>query len=342
MDKLKIIAGPCSAESECQVLRTAEILKAAGVECFRAGLWKPRTRPGNFEGVGVKGLPWLQKVQRELGMKVCTEVAGAGHVRLCADAGMDMFWIGARTTVNSFLVEEIAESCSGLGIPVLIKNPVSRDIWLWYGAVERFLAQGVSNLGLVHRGFPTFEKITYRNSPEWHVAVEMRTRFPHLPMYCDPSHIAGDRKFVPEIAQQAINLGFDGLMVEAHCLPDSALSDAKQQLDANGFKNFLSGLKYRSGASEDPEFNSSLEKLRSIIDSCDELILKALADRMEASRQIGALKKNDNVAILQMDRWDKLISGALERGKELGLSPEFVRSIFDDIHDASVKVQNDR
>lgn len=341
MDKFKIIAGPCSAESEIQLLRTAEALKEAGVECLRAGLWKPRTYPGCFEGIGEKGLPWLQKVQRELGMKVCTEVAGKEHVRLCADAGVDIFWIGARTTVNSFLVQEIAESCKGLGIPVLIKNPVSRDIGLWTGAVERFKAQGVTDLGLVHRGFSTFEKIKYRNSPEWHVAIEMHSRFPGLPMYCDPSHIAGDRKFVPEIAQLALDLGFDGLMVEAHCNPESALSDAAQQLDSRDFGAFLSSLRYRRETTDNPEFNSELESLRATIDSCDEQILEALSKRMDTSRRIGAIKKTNNVAILQMDRWEKLVAGAVEKGKRLGLSAEFVKSLFADIHDASVKAQND-
>lgn len=342
MEKFKIIAGPCSAESEEQVMRTAEALKAAGVECLRAGLWKPRTHPGCFEGVGEKGLPWLQKVQRELEMKVCTEVAGAAHVRACADAGVDMLWVGARTTVNSFLVEEIAQACAGLGIPVLIKNPVSCDIGLWRGAVERFRSHGVTDLGLIHRGFPTFEKIKYRNSPEWHVAIEMRSYFPHLPMYCDPSHIAGDRKLVPEIAQQAMNMGFDGLMVEAHCCPDRALSDSAQQLDSNEFAVFLKGLKCRVESTDDPSYNTQLAALRSIIDGCDTRLLEVLSERMEASRSIGALKKSGNVTILQMERWDQLMAVALDKGKKLGLSEDLVRSIFADIHDASVKVQNDQ
>lgn len=341
MEDIKIIAGPCSAESEEQLMRSARALKEAGIGWLRAGLWKPRTYPGCFEGVGEKGLPWLQKVQRELGMKVCTEVAGKEHVRACAEAGVDLFWIGARTTVNSFLVQEIAEACAGVGIPVLIKNPVSRDIGLWVGAVERFRSQGVTDLGLVHRGFSTFEKIKYRNSPEWHVAIDMHSRFPGLPMFCDPSHIAGDRKYVPEIAQQALDLGFDGLMVEAHCAPATALSDAAQQLDSKNFGAFLAGLRYRRDSTDNPEYNSRLEELRSIIDDCDGQILEILSKRMEASRRIGAIKRANNVAILQMERWEKLVSGAVEKGCGLGLEPEFVRSLFADIHDASVKAQND-
>jgi len=342
MENLKIIAGPCSAESERQVMRTAEALKAAGVEWFRAGLWKPRTYPGCFEGVGERGLPWLMKVRRELGMKVCTEVAGAGHVRMCADAGLDMFWIGARTTVNSFLVEDIAKACSRFSIPVLIKNPASRDIGLWVGAVERFRRHGITNLGLVHRGFPTFEKLKYRNPPEWQVAIEMRSRFPELPMFCDPSHIAGDADFVSDVAQTAISIGFDGLMVEAHCFPDAALSDKEQQLNAMDFGAFLSSLQYRDVSTDNPEFNTRLEALRSEIDECDSELIRTLARRMDISRQIGTFKKKENVTILQISRWDRLLERVLKEGERLGVDRDFLSDIFNTILNASVKVQNEQ
>lgn len=342
MDKFRIIAGPCSAESESQVMRTAEALKAAGVEWFRAGLWKPRTYPGCFEGVGEKGLPWMQKVQRELGMKVCTEVAGAEHVRMCADAGLNMFWIGARTTVNSFLVEEIADACGGLGIPVLIKNPAARDIGLWIGAVERFRRQGVTELGLVHRGFPSFGETEYRNSPEWQVAIEMHSKYPELPMLCDPSHIAGDADLVPEVAQTAMSMGFNGLMVEAHCCPDAALSDKRQQMEAGTFGAFLSSLQYRNCSTDNPEFNSRLEVLRSKIDECDSELIRTLARRMEISRQIGTVKKEENIAIMQISRWDRLLERILQEGAELGMDRDLLSDIFNLIHNASVKVQNEQ
>ena len=341
MEGINVIAGPCSAESESQVMLAASMLKNAGVKCFRAGLWKPRTHPGCFEGVGEKGIPWLQRVQRELGLKVCTEVAGSGHVKACLDAGIDSLWIGARTTVNTFLVQEIAEALKGRDdVSVLVKNPVSRDLGLWIGAVERLRGQGITGISLIHRGFSTFKKTRYRNSPEWQVAIEMHSRFPELPMLCDPSHIAGDSALVAEVARQALDLGFNSLMVEVHPSPGEALSDAAQQLTPDEFSAMMSTLRTRRSGSDNPEFTSRLEELRSGIDSLDLSLLEILSERMELSRQIGEIKRLSSVSILQMDRWKKLLSDVTAAGARMGLSEEFVGDLFSLIHEASISEQN--
>lgn len=333
-----IIAGPCSAESEGQVMATASALKRLGVGVFRAGIWKPRTRPGGFEGVGEPALPWLGRVKDELGMRVCTEVASGEHVEACLKAGVDMFWIGARTTANPFLVQQIAESLKGTGIPVLIKNPFSPDIELWTGAVERFLDEGVSDIGLVHRGFPSFEKSAYRNAPHWRHAIEMRARFPELPFFCDPSHMAGSTRYIREISQHALDLGLDGLMIESHHDPSLALSDAEQQLTPEALGELLGSLVVRR--TDAPAAEGLLTELREKISAVDEDIVKLLGRRMQLSREIGEVKKANNISIIQASRWDAVMTSVRKEGLLHGLDPAFVEKCFSTIHEASVSEQN--
>lgn len=336
-----IIAGPCSAETQEQVLNTARRLSQIGVKVFRAGIWKPRTHPGCFEGVGPEGLKWLGKVKTSFGMKVCTEVANARHVEDCLKAGIDMLWIGARTTANPFLVQEIAEALSGTDIPVLVKNPVSPDPELWIGAIERLLACGVSKIGVIHRGFSSVEELKYRNDPKWQIAVEFRTSHPEIPFFCDPSHIAGDKALVREIAQRALDLGLDGLMIESHCQPVMALSDASQQLTPDELSVLLSELVVRNEDSDSSAYKDNIEQLRSRIDLTDEQILRLLASRMHLCRQIGEYKRANNISILQTSRWEKVLSSVVAKGKELGLSEDFVMQIFNTIHETSVQIQDE-
>lgn len=335
-----IIAGPCSAESEEQLFGTASELRELGVRVLRAGLWKPRTRPGCFEGVGEAGLPWLGRVRRELGMKVCTEVAGAAHVEACLKAGVDMVWVGSRTTTNPFLMQEVADALSGTGMPVFVKNPINADLYLWVGAVERLQKSGTERIGLIHRGFSSYERIRYRNLPQWQLAAEMRRLNPGLPMLCDPSHMGGAAYLVPEISHRAMDLGFDGLMVEVHCNPSCALCDASQQLLPSEFGALVSNLRRRDPDSKDEAFASDVAELRSRIDSLDESMLELLSRRMEVSRSIGKLKKDRDVAVLQLSRWDSVLSRARHHGAEYGLDPEFVSSLFNIIHAASIAEQN--
>ena len=335
-----VIAGPCSAESELQVMMTAKGLAEFGIHVFRAGIWKPRTHPGSFEGVGAPGLKWLQKVKNEYGMKVCTEVANEKHVYECLKYGIDMVWIGARTTANPFLVQEIAEALRDTDIPVLVKNPVNPDIDLWIGALERLNRVGVRKLGVIHRGFSTSQKIPYRNLPGWQMAVELRTRYPQLPFFADPSHMGGSRQYLKELSQRAMDLGLDGLMIESHCDPSCALSDAKQQLVPEDLKALLEGLTVRQKVTNDREYNEGIEQLRSQIDVIDENLLMALGDRMEISRKIGEFKKAHNIAIVQTSRWDSILSSMIEKGKDYGLPEEFVTAFFTAIHEASVAEQN--
>lgn len=336
-----IIAGPCSAESEIQVMETARRLRSMGIEVFRAGIWKPRTHPNTFEGVGTDGLRWLRRVKEELGMKICTEVASGRHVADCLDYGVDMVWLGARTTANPFLVQEIADALDGVDIPVLVKNPVSPDIDLWVGALERLHQSGIRKLGVIHRGFSTSDKIIYRNSPGWEIAIELRSRYPQLPFFCDPSHMGGDRRYIGELSQRSLDLGLDGLMVETHCNPECALSDAQQQLTPDGLKEILSRLVVRRQDSDSPEYRESIDQLRAKIDVIDENILYILSSRMEISRQIGEYKKKNNIAILQTSRWDAVLEKVIAKGADYGLSEKFVTTVFNAIHEASVSVQND-
>lgn len=336
-----VIAGPCSAETEGQIMETAGKLCELGTAVFRAGLWKPRTHPNTFEGVGTAGLAWLRRVRDELGLKVCTEVACRRHVRECADSGIDMVWMGARTTANPFLVQEIADAVSEYGMPVLVKNPVSPDIGLWAGAIERLSQAGVRKIGVVLRGFTPLEHIRYRNSPGWKVAIEMKSMFPGLPFFCDPSHMAGDRKYLYEISQRALDLGLDGLMIESHCCPDCALSDAGQQLSPEDLGKLLERLSARKQDSDSPEYRESIGQLRARIDVIDESILAALGERMEVSRKIGEYKKKNNIAIIQASRWDTVLERVKSLGAGYGLDPEFIEALYNTIHEASVKSQND-
>lgn len=337
-----VVAGPCSAESEEQVMETAKGLKEMGLNVFRAGIWKPRTHPGCFEGVGVEGLEWLRKVQSEYGLKVTTEVASERHVAECLKAGVDMVWLGARTTANPFLVQEIADALSGTDIPVLVKNPVNADLELWIGALERLNRAGIKKLGVIHRGFSTFDKIRYRNDPQWQVAIELRSRYPELPFFVDPSHLGGHRDYILEISQRSLDLGFEGLMIESHCNPSVALSDAKQQLTPSQLSDLIyNQIVVRDKDSDAPEWKENIDQLRAKIDIIDENILYAFGSRMNVSRQIGEYKKENNIAILQTARWDKVMSKVVEKGKDYGLTERFLKDVFAAIHEASVEVQNE-
>ena len=335
-----VIAGPCSAESEIQIMETARRIKPLGINVFRAGIWKPRTHPNTFEGVGTPGLKWMQRVKNDLGMKICTEVATPKHVFDCVKYGVDMVWIGARTTANPFLVQEIADSLQGVDIPVLVKNPVSPDLDLWIGALERLNQAGVKKLGVIHRGCSTSEKIPYRNSPEWQIAIELRSRYPALPFFCDPSHMGGERKYIGEISQRSLDLGLDGLMIESHCDPSCAMSDARQQLTPEDLGSMLAKLVVRNIDSDSPEYKENIDQLRAKIDVIDENILYILSSRMKISRQIGEYKKMNNIAILQTARWDSILEKVTAKGAEYGLSEKFVTTLFNAIHEASVEEQN--
>ena len=337
-----VVAGPCSAESEEQVMETAKGLKEIGINVFRAGIWKPRTHPGCFEGIGVEGLSWLQKVQKEYGLKVATEVAGEKHVAECLRHGVDMVWLGARTTANPFLVQEIADALKGTDIPVLVKNPVNADLDLWIGALERLNRAGVKKLGVIHRGFSTFDKIKYRNDPQWQVAIELRSRYPELPFFVDPSHLGGSRDYILEISQRSLDLGFEGLMIESHCNPSVALSDAKQQLTPAELSDLIyNQMVVRDKDSDSPQWKENIDQLRAKIDVIDENILYALGSRMRISHQIGEYKKDNNIAIIQASRWDSLLGKVMEKGRGYGLTEKFLNDVFNAIHESSVEIQNE-
>ena len=336
-----VVAGPCSAETEEQVMETAKGLRELGINVYRAGIWKPRTHPGSFEGVGAEGLRWMQRVKKEYGLKISTEVASEKHVFECLKFGVDLVWLGARTTANPFLVQEIADALKDTDIPVLVKNPVNPDLDLWIGALERLNRAGIKKLGVIHRGFSTFEKIQYRNDPQWQIAIELRSRYPELPFFVDPSHMAGSRDYIREISQRSLDLGFEGLMIESHCNPSAALSDAKQQLTPDQLSDLLyNQIKVKDKDSDAPEWKENIDQLRAKIDVIDENILYTLASRMKVSRKIGEYKKNNNVAILQTSRWDSLLAKVVEKGNEYGLDERFVKAVFNAIHEASVEVQN--
>jgi chorismate mutase len=335
------IAGPCSAETEEQVMETARGLASFGIHVFRAGIWKPRTHPGCFEGIGTPGLKWLKRVKDELGMKVCTEVATEKHVMECLKYGVDMVWLGARTSTNPFLMQEIADALSGTDIPVLVKNPVNPDLDLWIGALERLNRAGIRKLGVVHRGFSTYAPMVYRNDPGWRLAIELRTRYPEMPFFVDPSHMAGQRKYLQELSQRAMDLGMDGLMVESHCDPSVALSDAKQQLTPADLQAMLESLVIRDNTSDNVDYKEGIDQLRAQIDVLDENLLWLLKSRMEVSRKIGTYKKDHNVAIIQASRWDRLVSDMVEKGAAYGLSEGAIRSIMNTIHEESVRAQNE-
>lgn len=337
-----VVAGPCSAESEEQVMETARQLREVGINVYRAGIWKPRTHPGSFEGVGAHGLKWMQQAKKEYGLKIATEVASVKHVFECLKYGVDLVWLGARTTANPFLVQEIADALKDTDIPVLVKNPVNPDLDLWIGALERLNRAGIRKLAVIHRGFSTFDKIQYRNDPQWQVAIELRSRYPELPFFVDPSHMAGCKNYIQEISQRSLDLGFEGLMIESHCNPSTALSDAKQQLTPDELSDLLyKQIVVRDADSDAPEWKDNIDQLRAKIDIIDENILYALGSRMKVSRQIGEYKKNNNIAILQASRWDAVLAKVVEKGEEYGLSEKFLKAVFTAIHEASVDAQNE-
>lgn len=333
-----LITGPCSAESREQVLEIAQSVHQLDVTYFRAGIWKPRTRPFAFEGVGSLGLDWLKEVKQQYGMKTCVEVANVKHVYAALKAGMDMLWIGARTTTNPFSVQEIAEALRGVNIPVMVKNPINPDFKLWIGAFERLKAVGLDDLGGIHRGFSTYESKKYRNKPQWQIAIDFQNEFPEMPLICDPSHIGGDREYILELSQKAMDLNFDGLMIECHNDPDNALTDAKQQITTKSLENILNNLIIRS--SHEGIWNrEELNELRSQIDVLDEELIQLLSNRMNVAGQIGEYKKRNNTAILQNSRWQELLFRNMEKGEEQGMRGVFISRLFKLIHQESILVQ---
>ena len=334
-----VIAGPCSAETEEQVLKIAHELKNSDVSIFRAGIWKPRTRPGGFEGVGAIGLKWLQKAKAETGLLMAVEVANAAHVKLALEHDIDVLWIGARTTVNPFAVQEIADALRGTHKIVLLKNPVNPDLSLWIGGLERLYQANIQKLGVIHRGFSTYEKTKYRNNPEWQIAIDFQNRFPDLPLICDPSHITGKRDMIQEVSQQALDLNYDGLIIETHIDPDNAWSDAAQQVTPSVLKQILVDLRVRKITDDADEFTQKMTKLRTQIDDYDRKILEILGNRMQIADQIGWLKKEKNVAILQNKRWNEILEKMIQDGTQKGLSEEFVVHLFKAIHQESISHQ---
>lgn len=330
-----VIAGPCSAETEEQVMETARQLAAQGVKIFRAGVWKPRTKPGGFEGVGTEALGWLKKVKQETGMYVSTEVATAKHVQEALKFGMDLLWVGARTTANPFAVQEIADALKGVDIPVLIKNPVNPDLELWIGAIERLHNAGLRKLGVIHRGFSSYDKKLYRNLPQWHIPIELHRRIPNLPIICDPSHIGGRRDLIAPLCQQAMDLQFDGLIIESHNNPDLAWSDKDQQITPDVLSLILNTLVIR----EMNQTTESLAALRKQIDEIDMSLTELLAKRMRVAGEIGQYKKEHGMAILQATRYDEILSKRIAEGEIMGMSGEFMKTILEAIHTESVRKQ---
>lgn len=335
-----IIAGPCSAESESQMLETARRIKETNAEVpiFRAGIWKPRTKPNGFEGVGVIGLNWLKKVKEEYGFKTATEVANAHHVAAALEADVDILWIGARSTVNPFTVQEIAEALKGTKKPVFVKNPVNPDLALWIGALERLLGQDVQNLGVIHRGFSTYQKTKYRNIPNWQIALDFKNQFPNIPMLVDPSHICGNRTNLAAISQEALNVGYEGMIIESHCNPDEAWSDASQQITPEVLADLIDNLQIRN--SDISVFDDEMGRHRTLISDLDFNLIELLSQRMKISEKIGSLKKDNNIAIFQPERWKVIAEYANQKADETGMSQEFIEKVFKAIHEESIEVQN--
>lgn len=331
-----VIAGPCSAETEDQVLKIAHELKDSKVSVFRAGIWKPRTRPGGFEGVGEIGLKWLQKAKAETGLLMGTEVATAAHCKLALEHDIDVLWVGARTTANPFAVQEIADTLKGTDKIVLVKNPVNPDLALWLGGVERLHMAGIEKLGVIHRGFSTYEKTKYRNIPEWQIAIELQNKFPDLPLIIDPSHITGDRKMIFEVTQEALDLNYDGMIIETHFDPDNAWSDAAQQVTPEALKQIIKDLTIRKTDDTTDEYSQKMTKLRANIDVLDANLLELLGKRMKVADEIGQVKKDANVAILQNNRWNEILGKMILEGEKKGLTEEFVLKMFKAIHQESI------
>ncbi len=336
-----VISGPCSAEGEEQVFNTVrEIVKHAGdkVQMLRAGIWKPRTRPNAFEGVGEIGLPWVKAAGKEFGLAVTVEVAKAQHVEVALKNEIDVLWIGARTTVSPFAIQEIADALKGVDIPVLVKNPINPDLELWIGAMERFNQAGIKKIGAIHRGFSSYEKTIYRNAPMWEIPIELRRRYPQIPIIVDPSHIGGTRDLIQLLCQQAMDMGFDGLMIESHINPDKAWSDAKQQVTPERLGEILKSLIVRQPVVPDTKFKT-LHDMRGRIDRIDDYILELLGERMGISEEIGEMKKQNQLAIHQSERWAQIVKRALQKGKTSGLNEEFILKLFQQMHNESIRHQ---
>lgn len=330
-----VIAGPCSAESEEQILSTARALAEYGIKIFRAGIWKPRTKPGGFEGVGEPGLKWLKRVKEETGMLVCTEVANKAHVDAALNAGIDMLWIGARTSANPFAVQEIADSLEGTDIPVMVKNPVNPDLELWIGALQRIYNAGIHRIAAIHRGFTVYGKHLYRNMPQWHIPIELHRRIPGLQIICDPSHMGGKRELIAPLSQQALDMGFDGLIIESHCDPDCALSDKSQQITPEVLNFILNTLVVR----ENTQSTESLTLLRQQIDQIDNELIELLAKRMRISREIGQYKKEHRMQIVHTNRYDDILKSRCKLAEDLGMSGNFMQNVIEAIHEESVRQQ---
>ena len=336
-----IIAGPCSAETEEQVLATAQALKDTGqVDVLRAGIWKPRTRPGHFEGVGEVGLKWMQRVKNELGLLVAIEVANAKQVEAALKHDIDIVWIGARSSANPISVQEIADSLKGISIPVFIKNPVNPDLQLWIGAVERIEKAGIENIGLIHRGFSSYENMEFRNKPTWQLAIDMKSRFPNYPFLVDPSHICGKRELLKGVTQNAIDLDYDGVMIESHIHPDEAWSDAQQQITPHDFQELLNNIIWRKSEQEIGKVEEDLLRFRRLIDELDKEALRFLGQRMEIANAIGKLKKEKQLTILQTNRWQEVLDNLIVIGEGLGLSKAFIQQYFNAIHMESIRHQD--
>ncbi len=335
-----VIAGPCSAESPKQMLSTARRLaKSPHVKAFRAGIWKPRTRPNSFEGVGEAGLEWLSQVKAETGLLTATEVANTEHVELCLEHGVDILWVGARTTVSPFSVQEIAEALKGVDIPVLVKNPINADLGLWLGAIERLHDAGIRKLAAIHRGFSTYVKMQFRNDPKWQIPIELKRLLPGLPLICDPSHIAGHRQFIEPLSQLALDLGIQGLMIESHIDPDHALSDAKQQVTPETLCRMLDRLRARDAGITNRDVKQRMARLRTEISHVDAKIIQDIAERMKWVEEIGRLKQQHNIPVLQINRWENLLEDHIARAHQTGLDADFIKAIFELIHAQAVKRQ---
>lgn len=336
-----IISGPCSAETEEQMIETATRLAKTGkVDLLRAGIWKPRTKPGMFEGNGVVGLPWLAMAKKLTGMPITVEVATAKHVDDALKFGVDMLWIGARTTVNPFSVQEVADALKGVDVPVLIKNPINPDLELWSGGIERLQKVGVKQVGMIHRGFSSYGNTEFRNAPMWHLPIEMKRRYPDMPLICDPSHICGNRSMLQSVAQKSIDLDFDGLMLESHIDPDNAWSDAKQQVTPERLLELLNELIWRHESTTEQEFITALTTLREQINQVDDELMTLLGQRMKLSDKIGEYKRDNDITILQTNRWNEILERAFQKGEKLGLSKEFITKYFDAVHLESIQHQN--
>ena len=341
LDKPLIISGPCSAETEEQVIATAKEIAALGkVNVLRAGIWKPRTRPNAFEGIGPIGLEWMNAAKKETGMLIATEVANGAHVEACLKAGVDILWVGARTTVNPFYVQEVADALRGVDIPVLVKNPINPDLSLWIGGLERINQAGITKLGAIHRGFSTFEKTPFRNLPMWDMAIELKRKYPNLDIVCDPSHIAGNRELIPYVCQKALDLDMSGLMIESHITPSVAWSDAEQQVTPAALGELLNHLTFRTSTGTNVEAGNKLDELRKQIDKLDDDVFQKIASRMKIADQIGEYKRDNSVTILQVGRWEEIFSKRLSLGKAMGLGEEFLDEFLKLVHKESIRRQN--